>query len=92
MAYNLSNMTLFKRVDAGQVIISERGLYRQVDLYERDGQLFAAHKNGFVRLLDRENTTIPYVTWKAIEGVEYTSEYNGPKAKAADGVRLATAA
>ncbi len=33
MAYKLAEMTLFSRVEEGQVIISDRGLYRQVDLY-----------------------------------------------------------
>jgi hypothetical protein len=78
MAHKLADMNLLKRIDEGQVIISDRGIYRQVDLYERGGQLFAAHKDGFVRLLDRENTTVPSVTWKAIEGVEVEATYKGP--------------
>ncbi len=91
MAYKLAEMTLFSRVEEGQVIISDRGLYRQVDLYERNGTLFAAVKGGFVRLLGREGTTVPSIKWLAIEGVEYTDEYNGPKSTRPAGIHLKAA-
>lgn len=90
MAYKLADMTLFSRIDEGQVIISERGLHRQVDLYKRGDQLYAAVRDGFVRLLDRENTTVPHIRWLAIEGVEVESAYNGPRHKAT-GMRLQAA-
>lgn len=80
MAYKLQDMDLFSIVEGGKVIISQRGVYRQTELYERSGTLFAAFGvNGFVRLLSRENTTVPHVKWVAIEGVEYQEDHMGPK-------------
>lgn len=77
--YKLADMNLFSRVDEGQVIISNRGVIRQVDLYTRGEQLFAALKDGFVRLLSREHTTVPSIRWIAIEGIHYVEGWNGPK-------------
>lgn len=85
-------MDLFSIVETGKVIISERGVYRQVDLYERAGALFAGFKGGFVRLLGRGGTTVPHVKWDAIEGIKYHEEYNGPKqVPTPDGLRLVAA-
>lgn len=70
---------MFSRVEAGQVLVSIRGFHRQADLYERGGELFASLKDGFVRLLASENTTAPNIRWKAIEGVRFVRDYNGPK-------------
>jgi len=80
VTYKLQDMDLFSIVEGGKVIISERGIYRQTDLYERSGTLFAAFRGGFVRLLCRENTTAPHVKWSAIEGVVYREDHMGPKA------------
>lgn len=91
MAYKLADMTLFSIVEGGVVIINDRGLYRQVDLYERAGMLFAGYKDGFIRLLGRENTTVPTIKWDAIEGVEYVEDYQGPKAHKSAGVGLKAA-
>lgn len=91
MAYKLQDMDLFSIVEGGKVIISERGIYRQVDLYKRGETLFASFKDGFVRLLGRENTTVPHVRWLAIEGVEYEVDYMGPHPSAAPGVTLKAA-
>lgn len=75
----LADMDLFSIVTGAKVIISDRGIYRQVECYERGDMLFAAYRNGFVRLLARNITTVPHVKWDAIEGVRYREEYNGPK-------------
>lgn len=79
MPRTLADMDLFSIVEAGKVIISERGLYKQVDLYERGGTLYAALRGGFVRLLARNQSTVPHIKWDAIEGVAYREEYNGPR-------------
>lgn len=75
----LADMDLFTIVEAGKAIIVDRGIYRQVELYERGDMLFAAHRGGFVRLLSRNMTTVPHVKWDAIVGVAYREEYNGPR-------------
>ncbi len=72
-------MDLFRPVDGGRVVIVDRGLFRQVGLYEWNGFLFAARRTGFVRLLGRTNTTIGHVKWEAIDGVEFHEVYNGPR-------------
>jgi hypothetical protein len=84
-------MTLFSIVEGGKVIISDRGIYRQVDLYERGGMLFAGYKDGFIRLLGRENTTVPTIRWDAIEGVEIVEDYQGPKTNRPAGIGLKAA-
>jgi hypothetical protein len=43
-------MSGFKTVEGEYVIISMGGVYKQVDLVERNGYLFAAASGGFVRL------------------------------------------
>lgn len=92
MAKVLADMDLFSIVEAGKVIISERGIYRQVELYERAGTLFAAFKGGFVRLLARNLTTVPHVKWEAIEGITFDDQWNGPKQTgSAGGLRLVAA-
>lgn len=78
MAYKLDDMDLFTIVEGGKVITTEKGVYRQSDLFERKGQLYAAHRTGFARLLTNGVTTVPHVRWDDIEGVEYHEVYNGP--------------
>ena len=78
MAYKLEDMYLFTVVEGGKVITVEKGVYRQSDLYERAGQLYAQHRTGFARLLTKGVTTVPNVRWDAIEGVEYKENFRGP--------------
>ena len=82
MAYKIADMTLFSRVEGGQVIIAERGLYRQVDLYKQDGRLYAALKDSFVRLYGGYSTTAKHIRWVTIDGVDCVATY--------DGVRIAS--
>lgn len=70
-------MNLFTRVENGFVILLTRGEYRQTELYEREGQFYAAHGRGFVRLLGNRMTTVPAVCWDAIEGVPFEERWNG---------------
>lgn len=69
MAAKLSDMSLFKAVDEGFVIVKAAGIYKQVGLYERNGGLYAENGAGFVRLLKSGGTSSPKVTWDSIEGV-----------------------
>lgn len=43
-------MSFFKQVEGEAAILVNNGVFSQVDLYSRDGYLFAKHGNGFVRL------------------------------------------
>jgi hypothetical protein len=43
-------MGMFKQVEGENAVIVESGVYRQADLYNRDGYLYAKAGPGFVRL------------------------------------------
>lgn len=43
-------MSFFKQVEGEAAILVNNGVFSQVDLYSRDGYLFAKHGSGFVRL------------------------------------------
>lgn len=47
----------FKPIEGEACIIIEKGVFRQVDLYERGGQLFAKMGGGFIRLMSDGSTT-----------------------------------
>ncbi|TIN01001.1 MAG: hypothetical protein E5Y34_11130 [Mesorhizobium sp.] len=76
---NATTTPLFRKVEKGQVLITVRGFYSQADLYNRGEELFACLKQGFVRLLSGDSTTAKGIRWKAIEGINYVEEFNGPK-------------
>lgn len=50
-------MSFFQHVEGEAAILVENGVYRQVDLYQRDGYLYAKVGNGFVRLMADGATT-----------------------------------
>lgn len=91
MVARLADMDLFSIVEEGKVIISDRGVYRQVGLYKRGDTLYAEVKSGFIRLLARGLSTVPHIKWDTIEGCTYREDYNGPKAESASRVRLMAA-
>lgn len=43
-------MGLFKHLEGENAVLVENGVYKQTDLYTRDGALFAKAGGGFVRL------------------------------------------
>lgn len=50
-------MGLFQHVEGETAIIVERGVYRQVDVYIRDGILYAKSGSGFIKLNADGSTT-----------------------------------
>lgn len=61
-------MSFFQHVEGEAAIVVENGVYRQVDLYTRDGFLYAKTAGGFVRLMQDGSTTkarlrLDYMTW-----------------------------
>ena len=57
-------MNYFVQIDNAQAILRYRGVYRQVDLYAHNQQVFAKWGSGFVRLLTyQQGTTKPAVQW-----------------------------
>ena len=50
-------MSFFKQIEGDAAILVENGVYKQVDLYSRDGYLFAKIGSGFVRLMADGSTS-----------------------------------
>ena len=50
---------MFKQIQGENAIIVRSGVYRQCDLYERAGEIFARVGNGFVRLYADGSTSQP---------------------------------
>lgn len=69
-------MSLFSVVQGAQAIIWESCVYKQVGIYRYQGFLFVKHKGGFIRMAGNGQTEHPKVTWKEIDGVEYTVNKN----------------
>lgn len=83
-------MSFFKHVEGEAAILVSGGVYSQVDLYTRDGYLYAKHGSGFVRLMADGSTTkaklrLDFMSWSGRLfrdglGRLCTSEREGPKA------------
>lgn len=52
-------MGFFKHIEGEAAVLVDKGVYRQVDLYERDGVLYAKVGAGFVKLYATGATTKP---------------------------------
>ena len=50
-------MSFFQQVEGEAAVLVVEGVYRQVDLYKRDGWLYAAYAGGFVRLMADGSTS-----------------------------------
>ncbi|MCW4115638.1 hypothetical protein NPA31_011755 [Aurantimonas sp. MSK8Z-1] len=50
-------MGFFQHLEGDAAILVENGVYKQADLYQRDGFLFARTSGGFVRLMADGSTS-----------------------------------
>lgn len=50
-------MSFFKQIEGDAAILVSNGVYQQVDLYSRDGYVYAKAGKGFVRLMSDGSTT-----------------------------------
>lgn len=48
---------LFQKIEGENAIVVHNGVYRQCDVYERNGALFAKVGNGFIRLYANGSTS-----------------------------------
>ena len=62
---------LFSKIDGEQAIVIRDGVYRQCDLYEKSGALFAKVAGGYIRLNSNGTTTQPKTRLE-------TLAYDGP--------------
>lgn len=57
-------MDYFHQIEDGKAVIrGKNGLYRQVDLFQRGGRVFAKYGAGFLRLHPQGGTSNPAVAW-----------------------------
>lgn len=57
-------MPLFHEIPEAQIVTRSKGVYKQVKLYRRGGDIYAGHGSGFVRLLAGGGTSAPNVSWQ----------------------------
>ena len=60
-------MELFHKIDDACVITLARGVYHQRPLFRRGDALYAGCGGGFVRLVRGGGTSVPHISWKAID-------------------------
>jgi hypothetical protein len=65
-------MGLFHRIEGAKAILRSKGVFKQVDVFQRDGRIYAQHGTGYVGLKSDEGaTTAPRLFWEHLEGVDY---------------------
>lgn len=57
---------LFHILDECFVITRNRGVFRQAKVFVRGEHVYAAHGNGFVRLMGHGGTTVPTMVWEGL--------------------------
>lgn len=62
-------LSLFSIIEGKQAVIknAKTGVYRQVDLYERDGEIYAKASGGFIRLMKEQRTSHPVTKWEHLD-------------------------
>lgn len=89
-------MSFFQQVEGEAAILVENGVYRQCDLYSRDGYLFAKAGGGFVRLMVDGSTSkararLDFMSWSGplfSDGMGRLGTEYMPKAKALPDARV----
>ena len=66
-------MSFFKQIEGEAAVLVINGVYKQCDLYERDGYLYAKALGGFVRLFHDGATTQPRMR---LETLSWTGALN----------------
>lgn len=59
----------FEIIEDATAIMRKRGVFTQVLVYKRNGNVYAKQGSGFVRLKLSGGTSDPNSTWDEIEGV-----------------------
>lgn len=84
-------MHYFSTVPEGQVVTLNRGVYRQSQLFVRDGKLYAKYGAGYVRLHQGGSSSLPNMRWLEIDAGDGSYKESGgavsyvqPKAVAAE--------
>lgn len=75
-------MKLFHLIEDIQCITLCRGVFRQVDVYERDHRVYAKHGGGYVRLEGNGGTSVPSVLWKDLNShscIKVSGKWKAPE-------------
>lgn len=85
---------MFQKVEGETAILVDRGVYRQVDVYVRDGGLYARFGTGFIRLYADGSTSHPYSRLEtlAYDGPLYRDRLGRLTQKGGEGHRAITVA
>lgn len=59
-------MTFFKKAEGECAVLQSKGVFKQVDVYTRDGGLFAAYGGGFIRIMSDGTTSKQGVSVNAL--------------------------
>jgi hypothetical protein len=57
---------LFKPIEGSAVVLYNHGVYKQVELAERNGEVYAKWNAGFIRLMNSGFTSYGDVKWSDI--------------------------
>lgn len=61
---------LFKIIPDAFAILHNGGVYKQAQLYERAGRVYAQASGGYVMLRAQNGTSHPKLRWDHVEGVD----------------------
>ena len=65
-------MSQFKQVKEAYVITCSRGgIYRELDIFKYNNELYAKAGTGFIKLNEGSRTSSDTIRWSLIVGVEY---------------------
>lgn len=67
---------LFHEIPDGVAILKKGGVYKQTQLFHRDGRVYASAQGGYVRL-GVHGTSVPSLSVDAIDGVTLTADALG---------------
>lgn len=61
-------MSFFKKVEGDAAVLQAGGVFKQVDLYTRDGYVFAAYGGGFIRIMadgstSKSGVSLDFMSW-----------------------------
>lgn len=67
-------MEAFKKIDdAYAVVITNTGVFKQVNLYKYDGLLYCKNGAGFIGLNADKSTTSKTIKWREVKGIKVKS-------------------
>ncbi len=63
--------------DGAAILCTKQGVYRQVKVFSRGGEIYAGHGNGFIRLFRDGNTSTPHTRYVGLDLAGKTTDEDG---------------